>query len=119
MHYARWQKFGDPGEATPRRAAAGVGHVQKDGYRIITTPDGRKMKEHRYVMEQVLGRYLWPFEDVHHRNGVKHDNRPENLELWVTSQPRGQRVEDLVAFIVEHYPEDVMRVVNPITAPNA
>jgi hypothetical protein len=57
--------------------------------------------EHRVIMEQRLGRKLLPGESVHHINGIRHDNRPENLELWVSHQPSGQKPEDLVRWARE------------------
>ncbi|MBA2529231.1 MAG: HNH endonuclease [Euzebyales bacterium] len=59
--------------------------------------------EHIPVLEAKIGRRLdWrQGEQVHHVNGVRDDNHPGNLELWVVSQPRGQRPEDLVAWARE------------------
>ena len=107
MHYDRWRNSGDVGEVNPRKREDGSGtdwRLNHYGYvcRHVTV-NGKSMNilQHREVMEGMLGRKLLPKENVHHKNGVKHDNRPENLELWTTSQPSGQRVEDKVNWAIE------------------
>lgn len=88
------------------RAPNGAGCVRANGYRYFNR-NGKQIAEHRIVMEGHLGRPLEPYETVHHLNGWRADNRLENLELWTKPQVAGQRVDDLVAFVVEHYPEAV------------
>lgn len=120
MHAARVERYGDPGPVDTimnREPGIVTGRYKDgDGY-IQLTVTGRKdgkrgpvagsIAEHRFVMEQHLGRRLMPREQVHHINGVRDDNRLENLELWVRPQPTGQRVDDLVAWVVEMYPDYV------------
>lgn len=105
MHYERAKKYGDPGEAASRHNP-GEWRLAKDGY-IYRCIDAGRQLQHRVVMEEMLARPLYPEENVHHRNGRRDDNRPENLELWVKAQPAGQRVDEMVAWVVEHYPQQV------------
>lgn len=105
-HYHHWKTKGDPEAADKKRAIARK--LDPNGYVLVrryghpaATGGGGWVLEHRVVMEDTLGRLLTSDESVHHRNGNRQDNRPENLELWVRYQPAGQRVPDLVTYARE------------------
>lgn len=70
-------------------------------YVSVSVSDGRRVRRCRYVMEQHLGRSLLPGEEVHHVNGLKADDRIENLELWSASHPKGQRVLDKISWAIK------------------
>lgn len=82
-------------------------YIDKDGY-VIIWHNGVRMGEHRVVMQKKLGRELIKPESVHHKNGNRSDNRLNNLELWSTYQPAGQRIEDKV-----EYAKEILKLYEP------
>lgn len=103
LHYKRKQNGLDMEK--PARSFDGSGWQDSGGY-VLLWKNGKKVFEHRYIMEEHLGRPLIKGENVHHKNGIRDDNRIENLELWITAQPTGQRVEDVLSWayeVIERY----------------
>ena len=96
---ARWKRSGGPLGPIIRNTSVvdSAGYVRYYAVHPENKSD-RTQFAHRVVMENHLGRPLMKEENVHHINGNRQDNRLENLELWNTSQPSGQRVEDKVAW---------------------
>lgn len=128
MHYARWQAHGDPSVNLKDKGAfratlswrnvedvLKLGATPSSGYRVTHWPEhpnanrAGNLGQHIAVMAAVLQRPLHKGETVHHKNGVRHDNRPENLELWTKRHQPGQRVTDLIAWahaLLEEYADD-------------
>lgn len=113
-HYGAFRMHGDPTKTS--RGPRGKGHIYS-GYHY----DTKGVLVHRDIMARSLGRPLLRSETVHHKNGVRSDNRLVqghelccpgtccNLELWSKSQPSGQRVRDKVAWAHE-----IIRLYGPL-----
>jgi len=113
--YALYKRYGDPTKRSLWFHKRNKEIVDDKGYILVyarhheNATRGSRVAKHRLVMSEYLGRPLRKNENVHHINGDRQDNRLENLELWVTSQPSGQRPLDLIAWakeILNIYSED-------------
>lgn len=107
-HYARLTKHGDiNGGKFHHSDRRRRWHVNDGGYVVRHEPSNPNacpngiVYQHRHVMSEMLGRPLCDGENVHHKNGDRADNRPDNLELWIVGQPAGQRAVDVVAWARE------------------
>lgn len=110
-------KRGIPLDDPFRKRKDGEGNIDAQGYKTITVRghpnqmDAKgRIREHVYVMAKHIGRPLFKGESVHHKNGDRLDNRVENLELWSSAQPPGQRVQDKIHWCMEYLSQHGYRV---------
>lgn len=112
MHSPRYQNCQHcTGKLNPKY---GLNRYHKNGYVLVFRKEHPRASknyvfEHILVMEKALGRSLEKDENIHHINGVKDDNRIENLEIWVKPQPSGIRAKDALAWahkIIDRYEKE-------------
>jgi hypothetical protein len=114
------KRLGLPIDA-PKLTNNGRRWKEKDGYKYLLMknhPNAAKsgyVAEHVVIMSKFINRPLCKGETVHHKNGIRNDNRLENLELWSHSHPFGQRIEDKIKWCKEFlhmYDEDYRNYLN-------
>ena len=104
--------------ATRKSNSSGEWKTNSEGYVYRNawsdTGKSKRVFQHREVMETILGRPLTKGENVHHLNGMRNDNNPENLQLWVTSQPSGANLLDVMSWMrdfIDRHSEDEARLI--------
>lgn len=91
MHSERKRRTGEYGPPQPLTLQGQGWRMHPDGYRMLYRPDHPLASKQGYVMEHRLvcfeaGLLSDPELQIHHRNGIKHDNRLENLEVLTARQ---------------------------------
>jgi hypothetical protein len=101
-HNTRFQKTGDPTTFKPSYKTYPIGatRMHNTGYVEEKISPNKWELQHRLVMKRSLGRDLLPGENIHHKDGNRANNDLDNLELWSTGQPAGQKVEDKINWAI-------------------
>jgi len=111
-NFKKWrEKLGISEKELPRRRKSGEGYITRNGYLTYhfnghpcADKNGRVQASHLVIYEKT-GRILKKGETVHHINGETLDNRFENLEIWRSGHPHGQRIEDKIKWCIEFLEE--------------
>ena len=115
-------KMGISPDTPMMRAPNGAGHLDQHGYRMFYMPwhpNARKsghVSGHVYEMSKYMNRALRDNEIVHHKNGIRDDNRIENLELCTDRQPPGRRVKDQIPWCISFLREYGYEITEPKAA---